>query len=60
MASWMFNDVSILKAIGSKAGSLNDTAVDEYAKIKLDYNLTNNKKGKGILRRWHYLSGTRV
>ena len=59
MANCIFNAVNILKAIDSKAGSLNDTAVDEYAKIEFDSNLTTNKKGKGILQRRHYLTGTR-
>ena len=40
MASCIFNAVNILKMIYSKAGSLYDTAVDEYAKIELDSELT--------------------
>ena len=57
--SCIFNAVNILKVVDSKTGSLNDTAVDEYAKIELDLKLTKNQKGKVILQHRHYLTGTR-
>jgi hypothetical protein len=50
MASCIFNAVSILRAIDSKAGSLNDSAVDEYAQIEKTSKITQSHKGKGILR----------
>ena len=59
MAICVFNAVNVLKVIDSKAESLNDAAVDKYVKIELeDSLLTADKKGKGILRRHHYLSNT--
>jgi len=59
MTNCVFNTVNIFKAIDSKAGSLNlnDTAVDEYAKIELDSPLTAHKKGKDIFPIRHYLTG---
>ena len=44
MYSCVFNIINILKAIDSKTGSLNNTAIDEYANIELDSPLTADKK----------------
>ena len=43
-----------------KAGSLNDSAADEYAQIEDDVKLTTHKKGYGILRKRHLISRARV
>ena len=48
MSSCVFNAVSILKAIDSKAGSLNDTDVDEYAKIELDSKIMPIRRAKAF------------
>jgi len=58
MASCLFKTVNILKAIDSNYDLLNDTAVDEYTKTELDSSMTKHKKGKGVLHRLHYLTGT--
>ena len=51
VSSCIFNVIALLKAIDSKSGALNYSAVDEYAHIEDDSNLSDNGKGKGILRK---------
>ena len=58
IASCVFNAVSLLRKIYSKAGSLNDSAVTEYYEIKGSTNITNSKRGKSILRPPHHLTGS--
>jgi hypothetical protein len=59
VSSCVFNAVNLLRAIDSKAGSLNDTATHEYAAIEKDSSITRSKKGKSILRPRHHLTGAR-
>ena len=50
IASCIFNVSSLLKTIDSTAGSLNDTAVQEYAEIE-NLSPTSSKRGYGILKK---------
>ena len=59
VSSCGFNAVNLLRVIGSKAGSLNDTATHEYVEIEKDSSITQSKKGKSILRPRHHLTGAR-
>ena len=59
MTSCIFNAVSLLKAIDSKAGSLNDSAADEYAKIELNAKLSSPKQGQTMLRSRHNITRAR-
>ena len=43
ITSCIFNVVQLLKVIDMKAGSLNDSATDEYAQIEADVKLTTHK-----------------
>jgi len=63
--SCIFNVVALLKAIDSKAGSLNDTAVSEYASIEdeLEEVKATREDGKwpvGILQKRHYITRARA
>jgi len=56
VTSCVFNAVSLLRTIDSKAGSLNDLAVTEYYEIERSNNITNSKRGKIILLPRHHLT----
>ena len=47
ITSCIFNVVQLLKVIDMKAGSLNDSATDEYAQIEDDVKLTTHKSVRG-------------
>ena len=49
MTSCIFNAVSLLKVIDSKAGSLNDSVADEYSKIEKDAQISSPPVGKTML-----------
>ena len=51
--------MSLLKYIDSKAGSLNNSASNEYYQIEIDSKITPAKKGKTMLRPRHHLTGAR-
>ena len=59
MASCIFHAVTLPQAMDSKAGSLNDTSVDEYSKIEGQSKLTSCKFGKTILRPHHNITRAR-
>ena len=59
IASCVFNAVSLLRTIDSKAGSLNDSAVNEYYQMDKSTNITTPKRGKSILHPRHHLTGAR-
>ena len=59
LASCIFNAVQLLKAIDMKAGSSNDSSIDEYAKIERDVGLTSPPQGKSILRPRHNITRAR-
>ena len=59
MTSCIFNAVSLLKAIDSKASSLNDSAADEYAKIEKDAKISCPPMGKTMFRPRHNITRAR-
>ena len=59
MTSCIFNAVSLLKAIDSKAGALNDSAADEYSKIEKDAQISSPPMGKTMLRPRHNITRAR-
>ena len=59
MASCIFHAVTLPQAMDSKAGSLNDTSVDEYSKIEGQSKLTSCIFGKTILRPRHNVARAR-
>ena len=56
MISCIFSDVSLLKAIESETGSLDDFAANEYAKIERDANLSSPPRGKTMLQTSHNIT----
>ena len=59
MTSCIINAVSLLKTIDLKAGSLNDSAADKYAKIGEQTNKTSPPVGKSMLRLKHNITRAR-
>ena len=56
MTNCISNAVSPLKAIYSKAGSLVDSAADEYSKIERDAKMSSPPVGKTMLRPPHNIT----
>ena len=59
MTSCIFNAVSLLMVIDLKAGSLNDSAADEYSKIEKDAQISSPPVGKTMLRPQHNITWDR-